>query len=261
MTNRSKKDMIKRKLMLLKFFHRIPCEFLINPASTIHWWIWWCPWNTNRPAAHFFGCSCDQVRRIKRVVLAVLHISETFWAQRFLVGICQNHPGIRCHSWQMTGMLMSWWGPSFVGNTWFSPMGALHFMQRWLLVVKIMRPFSRCLSWHGRNFMAFTVLKWRFKKNDIIRNLNFRLSHWLFMKHWCNQYNQWNDNEVTPAQPRTLNLPEIKPLQHQLKVFYEMNGLKPSEEHLYREAWGIKQATGFIKRKGRREEIPRETWL
>lgn len=55
MTKRSKKDMIKRKLMLLKFFHRIPCEFLINPASTIHWWIWWCPWKTNRPAAHFLA--------------------------------------------------------------------------------------------------------------------------------------------------------------------------------------------------------------
>lgn len=64
-----------------------------------------------------------------------------------------------------------------------------------------------------------------------------------------------------PAQPRTLILPEIRPLQQQLKNLYEMNGLKPSEQHLYREAWGIKQATGFIKRKGRREEIPRETWL
>ena len=61
--------------------------------------------------------------------------------------------------------------------------------------------------------------------------------------------------------PRDLTLPEIKPLTVQLKKVYEMNGLSPTEEHLYRECWGIKSAAGFIKRKGRRGEIPRESWL
>lgn len=61
--------------------------------------------------------------------------------------------------------------------------------------------------------------------------------------------------------PRDLTLPEVKPLTAQLKKFYGMNGLSPSEEHLYREVWGIKSAVGFVKRKGRRCEIPRETWL
>lgn len=61
--------------------------------------------------------------------------------------------------------------------------------------------------------------------------------------------------------PRTLTMPEIKPLQTQLKLFYEMNGLKPAEEQIYREAWGIKHACGLVKRKGRRGEPTRDTWL
>lgn len=61
--------------------------------------------------------------------------------------------------------------------------------------------------------------------------------------------------------PRDLVLPEVKPLTLQLKKVYEMNGLKATEEHLYRECWGIKSACSFIKRKGRRGEIPQESWL
>jgi hypothetical protein len=61
--------------------------------------------------------------------------------------------------------------------------------------------------------------------------------------------------------PRELILPEVKPLTDQLKKFYEMNGKAPTEEHLYRECWGIKSACSFVKRKGRRCEIPREAWL
>ena len=61
--------------------------------------------------------------------------------------------------------------------------------------------------------------------------------------------------------PRDMTLPEIRPLTVQLKKLYEMNGLSPSEEHLYRECWGIKSACGFVKRKGRRAEISRESWL
>eukprot|EP00435_Cladocopium_sp_Y103_P039801 s2451_g10.t1 len=50
--------------------------------------------------------------------------------------------------------------------------------------------------------------------------------------------------------PRDLNLPEVKPLTLQLKKFYEINRMSASEEHLYRECWGIKAACGFVKRKG-----------
>ena len=60
--------------------------------------------------------------------------------------------------------------------------------------------------------------------------------------------------------PRELLLPEVKPLTAQLKTFYEWNRLEPSEEHLYRECWGIKAACGFVKRKGRRGEIPKVPW-
>lgn len=56
-------------------------------------------------------------------------------------------------------------------------------------------------------------------------------------------------------------LPEVKPLMAQLKLFYEMNGLQPTEEGLYREAWGFKGAAGFVKRKGRRGELTKEPQL
>ena len=58
--------------------------------------------------------------------------------------------------------------------------------------------------------------------------------------------------------PRNLILPEVAPLMTQLKLFYHMNGLAPSNETLYRDAWGLKGACGFIKRKGRRQELTKE---
>ena len=61
--------------------------------------------------------------------------------------------------------------------------------------------------------------------------------------------------------PRELLLPEVKPLTTQLKTFYEWNGLQPADEHVYRECWGIKAACGFVKRKGRRGEVPKVPWL
>ena len=60
---------------------------------------------------------------------------------------------------------------------------------------------------------------------------------------------------------RNLKLPEVKPLVCQLKMFYELNKLTVPEEHLLREAWGFKAACGFIKRKGRREELTKDPWL
>lgn len=184
-----KKDLIKEQLMLLRF----SIEFPIFDEPCIHWWIWWCPWN-GRPIVRLpiFLLQSWSSPEINRVVLAVLHFFETFWAQRFLVGICQNHPGICCLSWRMTGMLMSWWGPRFVGNKWFLAMRALHFMPRWLLVVKIMRPFFRCFRWHGRNFMALTVInemavqKWHHKE--------FEFPHW---HHWLFLWNTDFINKVT----------------------------------------------------------------
>lgn len=56
-------------------------------------------------------------------------------------------------------------------------------------------------------------------------------------------------------------MPEVKPLTQQLKKMYDMNGLKAAEEQLYRECWGIKQACGLVKRKGRRRELARDSWL
>jgi hypothetical protein len=61
--------------------------------------------------------------------------------------------------------------------------------------------------------------------------------------------------------PRKLNLPEGAPLMAQLKLFYHMNGLAPSNDTLYRDAWGLKGACGFIKRKGRRQELTKEPYL
>ena len=61
--------------------------------------------------------------------------------------------------------------------------------------------------------------------------------------------------------PRKRVLPEIKPLMEALNKFYTMLGLQPANEHLYREAWGMKAACGLVKRKGRRQELTKETWL
>ena len=58
-----------------------------------------------------------------------------------------------------------------------------------------------------------------------------------------------------------MKLPEVKPLVGQLKKFFEMNKLTVPEEHLLREAWGFKAACGFIKRKGRREELTKDPFL
>lgn len=57
---------------------------------------------------------------------------------------------------------------------------------------------------------------------------------------------------------RDLKLPEIGPLQKQLNAFYEMNKLTVAPEHVLREAWGIKTACGFVKRKGRRGEVTKD---
>lgn len=60
---------------------------------------------------------------------------------------------------------------------------------------------------------------------------------------------------------RTLKLPEVKPLLKNLSMFYNMNKLTVSDEHLLREAWGFKYACGFVKRKGRRGEITKDPRL
>lgn len=56
-------------------------------------------------------------------------------------------------------------------------------------------------------------------------------------------------------------MPEVKPLTIQLRKFYEMHKLTVAEEQLLREAWGFKAACGFVKRKGRREELTSDPWF
>ena len=60
---------------------------------------------------------------------------------------------------------------------------------------------------------------------------------------------------------RDLKLPEVPALQKQLKLLYAMRNLKASDEQVYRESWGIKAACGFVKRKGKRNEVTREACL
>ena len=56
-----------------------------------------------------------------------------------------------------------------------------------------------------------------------------------------------------------MKLPEIGSLQQQINLFYNLCNHTVSDEQAYREAWGIKQACGFIKRKGRRGEVTTDT--
>lgn len=56
-------------------------------------------------------------------------------------------------------------------------------------------------------------------------------------------------------------MPEVKPLTIQLRKFYEMLKLTVADEQLLREAWGFKAACGFVKRKGRREELTTDPQL
>lgn len=110
-------------------------------------------------------------------------------------------------------------------------------------------PFASCARSDERD----TYAKYYLKKIESNKMPNM-LAHGLAFNHLSTVYRMH-------LYPRTLQLPEMKPLQSQLKAFYEMNGLKPAEEQIYREAWGIKHACGLVKRKGRRGEPTRDTWL
>ena len=54
-----------------------------------------------------------------------------------------------------------------------------------------------------------------------------------------------------PKQP----VPDIVPLQKEIKAYYGMCNLVAGQDQIYRESWGIRHAAGHIKRKGRRREL------
>ena len=56
-------------------------------------------------------------------------------------------------------------------------------------------------------------------------------------------------------------MPEIGSLMEQIEKVYTMNKLKANEEVIYRQSWGIKKACGFVKRKGRRGEYTKDSWI
>lgn len=84
------------------------------------------------------------------------------------------------------------------------------------------------------------------------------ISTYIFAMHWKAPWMIKKTIHLLHPKPRTLMLPEVAPLMAQLKLFYHMNGLAPSNDTLYRDAWGLKGACGFIKRKGRRQELTKE---
>ena len=56
-------------------------------------------------------------------------------------------------------------------------------------------------------------------------------------------------------------MPEIGSLMEHIEKAYTMNKLKAIEEMIYRQAWGIKKGCGFVKRKGRRGEFTKDSWI